>query len=93
MIIHRYSKIESNKCYIAKEAKKTNDTLLAFNHKFTSSLSEVKTAMLRQVEELAESTSQGLEIKSSEIGQLKTRCSEEVKARNSEHENGLKKIN
>ena len=54
-------KIEASKQYIASEAKRTNDTLVAFQHKFTQELSSTKDGLQNNIDNLSKQTKENFE--------------------------------
>lgn len=59
-----FRKIENSKQFITNEAKRTNDTLLAFQHKFDHQLSKAKDELNQNIDNLAKSTDNRFETKS-----------------------------
>jgi predicted DNA-binding protein YlxM (UPF0122 family) len=63
-------KIESSKQYIASEAKRTNDTLLAFQHKFDFEIKKTRDDLQNNINALTKDTNSKFEQKNKEVADL-----------------------
>lgn len=83
-------KIDNSKQFITNEAKRTNDTLLAFQHKFEFELKKTKDELNGNIDNLAKDTADRFAKKTEEIEKLNKDLDEEKKERNQQHEDGIK---
>ena len=83
-----FRKIDSSKQYIATEAKRTNDTLLAFQHKFEFEIKKTREDLQHNIDGLSKSTDERFDQKNKEVADLNKDLSEESKNRNTQFEEG-----
>ena len=83
-----YRKIENSKQYIASEAKRTNDTLLAFQHKFDFEIKKTRDDLQNNINALTKDSNAKFEQKNKEVADLNKDLAEEAKNRNNQFEEG-----
>lgn len=86
----RCRKIEGSRQYIATEAKRTNDTLLAFQHKFEFEIKKTREDLQNNINALSKDTTDKFNQKNKEVADLNKDLAEEAKNRNNQFEEGQK---